>query len=193
MKVAIHQLNFVPWLPYFYKMAMADTFIFLDHVQFEKSGYQNRFMYKDKWITKPVQQGIDLICEKNYVGLGKESFWGNGGTLSNLNRLWIDAIRHTLNINTIISHDYMNSNKRGTDRLIELIKEVGGTTYITNRDAKDKYLEEDKMMAAGIDIGYCVVPKNLQISIFEAFETFGIEGTIKQLPKRKHAELEAVL
>jgi hypothetical protein len=42
--VGIHQPNFMPWLGYFYKIKQSDIFIFLDDVQFQKTGasYTNR-------------------------------------------------------------------------------------------------------------------------------------------------------
>lgn len=58
MIVAIHQPNYLPWLGYFHKIGLADTFIFLDDAQFSKNSYINRVqvMAPDgpKWLTVPV-------------------------------------------------------------------------------------------------------------------------------------------
>jgi len=60
MLVAIHQPHFVPWLGYLDRMARADLFIVLDHVQFERRNYQNRTMIRledeSRWLTVPVVQ-----------------------------------------------------------------------------------------------------------------------------------------
>lgn len=59
MKVAIHQPQYFPWLPYFLKINKSDLFIFLDSVDFQKNGIQNRNMIKtsqgEKWLTVPVK------------------------------------------------------------------------------------------------------------------------------------------
>src|SRR5215212_432418 len=60
MKVAIHQPHFLPWLGYLDRMAQVDLFILLDHVQFERRGYQNRTSIRvedeARWLTVPVVQ-----------------------------------------------------------------------------------------------------------------------------------------
>jgi hypothetical protein len=60
MIVAIHQPTFFPWLGYFDRMAAADLFVILDHVQFERRNYQNRTLIRlddaARWLTVPVVQ-----------------------------------------------------------------------------------------------------------------------------------------
>jgi hypothetical protein len=60
--VAIHQPNYVPWAGYFYKIAISDTFVFLDDVQFTKGGFINRNKIKTsqgvKWLSIPVHTRI---------------------------------------------------------------------------------------------------------------------------------------
>jgi hypothetical protein len=58
--VTVHQPHFLPWLGYLHRMAQADLFIVLDHVQFERRNYQNRTMIRfdgeARWLTVPVEQ-----------------------------------------------------------------------------------------------------------------------------------------
>ncbi len=69
--VGIHQPNFMPWLGYFYKIWQSNTFIFLDDVQFIKTGsnYTNRVSLilsaKESNITIPIKRksGIQNINE----------------------------------------------------------------------------------------------------------------------------------
>jgi hypothetical protein len=77
MIVAIHQPHFLPWLGYLHRMASADLFVLLDHVQFERRNYQNRTGIRIdgavRWLTVPVIQRSqkERITEKlvdNRVG-----------------------------------------------------------------------------------------------------------------------------
>ena len=56
MIISIHQPQYIPWLPYFAKIAMCDTFVFLDNVQFQK-WIANRNELKNSngrfWLTVP--------------------------------------------------------------------------------------------------------------------------------------------
>ena len=56
--VSIHQPVYLPWLGFFKKIMSSDIFVFLDDVQYEKNGVQNRNKIRthegDAWLTIPV-------------------------------------------------------------------------------------------------------------------------------------------
>lgn len=60
MKVAIHQPNYIPYIGYFQKMALADTFVILDTVQFSNGCPTQRTKIRTKeswmWLTVPVEK-----------------------------------------------------------------------------------------------------------------------------------------
>jgi len=173
--LAAHQINFIPWLPYFDKMNKADTFVLMINCQFEKNGYQNRAEVNGKWWTKPVVGGLKTISEK---------FYTDGQKLYDVNIHWILAIAKTLNINTSKIHLDFPTEKRGTDRIIEMCKRFDCDRYLTNPEAMDKYLDEKKMNDAGIEVIACEFPYKKHV--FEAFDELGIDGTIKLLEKEKN-------
>lgn len=53
-----HQPAYLPWLGFFHKILISDTFVILDEVQFEKSSFINRNKIKaangPQWITVPL-------------------------------------------------------------------------------------------------------------------------------------------
>lgn len=64
-KAAIHQPNFLPWLGYFHKISMIDSFVFFDNVQFPRGKtFGNRVKIKtgngELWLTVPVLSKGDL-------------------------------------------------------------------------------------------------------------------------------------
>lgn len=57
-KIAIHQGQYLPWPPYLKKLAAADEFIWMDCVQYQRRGVQNRNRIRNDqkafWLTVPV-------------------------------------------------------------------------------------------------------------------------------------------
>jgi hypothetical protein len=65
----MHQSQYLPWPPYFKKIAAADVFVWMDSVQYQKNGLQNRNQIRDRlqafWLTIPVTGHLtDLIRDK---------------------------------------------------------------------------------------------------------------------------------
>ncbi len=71
MITGIHQPNFLPWQGYFYKIAKADNFVFLDNVDIltgSSKAITNRVKIKTssgaQWLTVPIKKGDSkLICD----------------------------------------------------------------------------------------------------------------------------------
>jgi len=59
MIVSINQPAYLPWSGFFHRIAVSDTHIVLDHVQFEKNSFVNRNKIRTKdgwvWLTVPVR------------------------------------------------------------------------------------------------------------------------------------------
>ncbi|PSK99473.1 WbqC-like protein [Murinocardiopsis flavida] len=70
MRVAMHQPHYLPWLGLIDKIDRSDLFVVLDHVQFERKGWQNRNYVASKngpvLLTVPVVQRShrERICDK---------------------------------------------------------------------------------------------------------------------------------
>ena len=59
MRAAIHQPDFMPWLGFFHKLSLVDTFIVFDHVQISMGkswSSRNRVLLKEApvWLTIPI-------------------------------------------------------------------------------------------------------------------------------------------
>lgn len=176
MKIACHQPNFFPHFGFFYKMSMCDKFVILSQVQFEKNGYQNRYFLqgKQKWVTMPVNSGLEPIYKKSYT---------NNVHLETLNVSIIKNIKDILSIDCEIVQDIV-TDSRSTQRLIDNLNYYGASAYVTNPKAKNKYLDEEAIRQAGIDIVYSS-HTNDKLNILEMFELYGIEGTRNQLYKKE--------
>ncbi|PPR52690.1 MAG: hypothetical protein CFH16_01352, partial [Alphaproteobacteria bacterium MarineAlpha5_Bin6] len=67
MKISIHQPQYLPWIHYFKKILIADIFIFLDNVQYQKNSLINRnqlYNNRNFWLTIPIKNPSNKkICE----------------------------------------------------------------------------------------------------------------------------------
>lgn len=56
--ISIHQPVYLPWIGFIDKLVSSDVFVFLDDVQYEKNGFQNRNKIKtesgEMWLTIPT-------------------------------------------------------------------------------------------------------------------------------------------
>lgn len=60
MIISIHQPQYIPWIPYFSKIYKSDVFVFLDDVQYQRNGLQNRNFILCK--NGPTRLTIPISC-----------------------------------------------------------------------------------------------------------------------------------
>jgi hypothetical protein len=74
-----HQYAYLPWLGYFHKVALADNFVILDSVQFEKNSFTNRNKIKtsngEAWLTIPVEMKGHLDKTAIDIQMDSRSNW----------------------------------------------------------------------------------------------------------------------
>lgn len=153
MRVAIHQPNFIPYAGFFEKMRSVDIFVIMGYCQFEKGKYQNRFYVNGQWNTMSVNSGMIPIIKKRYINPVHDwnKITGNFPKLLEFNDfishdLWrtntaiIIKAANLLNIKTRIVFDYPTDLK-GTDRLVDICKHYGATTYLSGISGKH-YLDQ---------------------------------------------------
>lgn len=169
MVISIHQPNFIPWYPFFQKIQQSDIFVVLENCQFEKNNFQNRFNIGDTWYTMSVNKGLVPIVDKRYVNTIKD--WNKikvnlspykhilnefdkciTNNLSETNYNLIVKICQMLNIKTKIVKDYPTELK-STERLIDICKHYGGTSYLSGLGAK-KYLEPSMFSDNGLSLEF---------------------------------------
>jgi len=182
MIISIHQPNFVPWVPYFDKIRKADKFVILKNCQFEKNGYQNRFMINNKWKTMSVRKKTQKICEKKYINhiIDWEKIKRStpeyatelelfddiiSENLSETNTNIIKRICKELNIKTEIVYDF-ETDLVGTERLVNVCKHYGAKKYISGVSGK-KYLDLNLFYKNNIEVEFQDISNLNKVSILK--------------------------
>ncbi|MBK9475406.1 MAG: WbqC family protein [Tetrasphaera sp.] len=169
MRVAIHQPDLLPYSGFWFKMATSDAFVLAVHDQFQKHGYQRRVRMRGTWVShqlvgKPalvpitqvqVQPGwqgrmVDAIRGR-YTGArhfrtrGAELLerieGASGASLVEVNTALIEVIRDLLGITTPLLRTDPPVGA-GIERLIEVVRAVGGDAYLSGTGGT-AYLGED--------------------------------------------------
>jgi len=167
MRIAIHQPNFFPWFPIFQKISLADRFIIMENVQYQKNGLQNRFNIGEDWFTMSTKKGLDPIKDKNYLSPIKD--WNRiknklpeykkildqfdeiiSENLSVTNTMIIERICKIIKINIPIEKDF-HSDLKSTERIIEICKKYNADEYISGISGKN-YLDINLMNSNGIKV-----------------------------------------
>jgi hypothetical protein len=171
MRIAMHQPNFVPWLPFFTKIASVDLFIIVYNCQTNRIGYQNRFKHHDRWYTMGIEHGNlhGTIAETNYAN--PEADWAKikrrlpqykkffddldgciGRSMFETNMAIIRILLEKLKITTPIVFDEPG-NTLSTERLLALCQKHGCTHYVSGPTGRE-YLDVSRFDAAGIPVEF---------------------------------------
>lgn len=181
MKVAVHQSQYHPWINYYIKISKADYFVFLDDVQFQKNGLQNRNKIKtitgEQWITIPVKQSLEQKIyavesqgnqwkKKHYNSITQnyknsksifEELYGdmyqnNTTNLSDINRSIIQSTCKYFGIGTkIILQSELKPKGVKSDLIIDICQTLKCDTYISGPGAIS-YLDKDLFHINDIDL-----------------------------------------
>ena len=158
MKIAILQSNCLPWTGVFELINSVDKFVFYDNVQFTKQDWRTRNKIQpDNWLSVPIQRQklntniIDIkIC--NDINWKKKHYKSIYQTYCktryfNQYKYLLDfcvlKFCKTLHIDTEFYHsEDFDLIGNSSQRLVQLVKELGGTHYVSGPKAKN-YIDEE--------------------------------------------------
>ena len=180
--IAIHQSQFLPWVPYFFKIFKADTFVVLDDVQFQKNGVQNRNQIKTiqgaRWLTLPVNAALGTpinkvtvqaaalskilkTFEQNYkkaphfnevYAVIENAFKKGNKYLHEINREILTAFLKVLNIDTKIRYSSELDTTMTKDDLVIEIIKKSGENEYLSGKGAFGYMDLEKFKREGISV-----------------------------------------
>ena len=183
MLVAIHQPHYLPWLGYLHRMAQADLFIVLDHVQFERGNYQNRTQVRVNgaahWLTVPVLQRSqkERIVEKtidaaqDWAATHFETLrraYGGAPTaplksiyetpwerLVDLNAALLEFLREAFAIRTpLVNSSELNVDGAKSELVLNLCQAVGADALLVGLGGSRAYLDRAAFAQAGVELKF---------------------------------------
>jgi hypothetical protein len=172
MILTAHQANFFPYAGVFEKIAASDVFVMLTQVQFTRNNYHNRFQYRDRWYTMPVNQKLEPLSHKFYENTTRswesikrklpaygdlldqfdDVFRVPTCSLTGANGAIIGRILDRLKMDTKPTVDGQGHGT-ATMRLINLCKAHGADVYLSGPSGRN-YLDEPLFEQNGIELRY---------------------------------------
>ena len=175
MRVTIHQPEHFPYMGFFQKLETSDMLIVLDNVKFRKNYFQNRNKIKtssgkDEWITVPVPKKSSSLKIKDVV-VSQDGVWKqkllktiyqnfkfdasdiySSSKLMDINMASIKWAMNKMNLERdIVFASHLQAEGSKSLLLANLVKEAGGTTYISGPSGKN-YL--DTSFFTNIEVEY---------------------------------------
>jgi hypothetical protein len=180
--VAIHQPQYLPWLPYLAKIEQADVFVWLDDTQYEKNGLQNRNQIRvgdaARWLTVPVRARLgeailevrtaDDLWLRKHVETLRQSYPAARPQVDDLARnlgaagdrlldVALASTRWLMNAFDIQTRCVLASSLgvpgRGAERLLGICAAVGADTYLSGNGAR-AYQRPSDFAEAGLNLTY---------------------------------------
>jgi hypothetical protein len=202
MKCVILQPSYIPWRGYFDQIALADIFVFLDDVQYDKHGWRNRNRIKTHqgptWLTIPVfSKGTTsrhiLI---NQIEIDNRQPW-NSKHLHSLQQAYSKAPYFDRYAN-LLEHFYTNPPRMLADFDIELsvalARELGiqHTRFISSSELRVEGQKTDRLIAILEKLGadhYISGPSARDYIEPEKFAAAGIRLTYMQYNYPEYPQL----
>lgn len=186
IKVSIHQPEYLPYRGLFYKLSQADIHIFLDDVQAEKdAGAKNGWQYRNKFpdgYHNVQKKKIHLGDKLNEVEIPDMDM-----TLADWNIPLIVTMARELGIrakfvrsSTLTKSLEQDWYKDPTDRLVQLVKLVGGSSYIAGSGGHN-YMDLGQFSKAGISLYFMDFNERDYYSTFWHIQNEGIEEVKKYI------------
>jgi len=148
--VGMHQPNLMPWIGYFYKIFQSDVFIFVDDVQFTKSGssYTNSVRFNERGkpikLTVPIKRASGKTENINEILYAKNNWQRKIIRSLELNYAKCDYYKANKDfIFNLINSEVNSYSEYNINFIIEISKKLDFKTEFRISSKINKYLVEN--------------------------------------------------